>query len=93
MVHQSAYFTERVTGPGARARSQAALGLVNARLVLFDSSNRLVDAPSGAPAQRFRDVAYCSDTGNYLLLQDVPGAVQPGAPAGACLWHCCSDCF
>lgn len=67
-----------------RERSQATLGSINARLVLFDSGNRLVGAPGGAPgAQGFRDVAYRSDTGNYLLLQDVPGAARAGAPAGA----------
>ena len=71
-------------------RSQAALGSINARLVLFDSSNRLVGAPGGVAGQGFqgfRDIAYRSDTGNYLLLQDVPGTARAGAPAGACLWQ------
>jgi len=90
-----------LTRSGARARSGPALGVINARLVLFDSSNRLVlpapGAALGAAAaqQGVRDVAYRSDTGNYLLLQDVPSAPRAGASTGAspvCVWHKGSLC-
>ena len=87
------------------ARSQPTLGEINARLVLFDSGNRLV-GPVGAPAPGFRDIAFRSDTGNYLLLQDTPGSAGGGAPtaptprareapegAQNCILPCFEPCF